>query len=153
MNKIIILLLALSFGFLSCNSEKKDDLQSIKSHVSRVEKIVSQFDSNVQSAIDNKNMNYIRLISKPVKDSCDMVLKQLETIDVSPNHEGVKKSAISYVSSMKQIVIAEEVYSTLTDSTAENIGNKIDLNLVLVSEKAKEDNVKYIKMLNELTAK
>lgn len=152
MNKYIISLIILSFLISSCKSEKEGNPENIKAQVDAVERIVNRFDHNVQSAIDNNNFSYIKLVSKTAIDSCNIKLNELKSVEVPSSLDNLKNSAISYIMTMKEIISAEEQYSNLTDLTSRLGASIMDEKLIKATEKAKNEHTKYLKLLNELSS-
>lgn len=152
MNKKYFISLITAFLFISCiPKDKKTNIKDIDEHVNAVERIIDRYDSNVQSAIDNKNFSYIKLVYKSALDSCSIKLDELKNIQVEPELDKLKESAVLYVTTLQEIITTEEAYLSLNDSTSLSSALSIDKKLGSVSEKAKKENEKYEAILKELT--
>ncbi len=149
---ILYFIIAASFIFCSCKSGNNNELQSIKTSVEDVERIVNRFDNNVQSAIDSKNFNYIKLVSRNAMDSTNIKLNELKTIKISSSLEDLRNAATSYIVALQEVITTEDAYSQLADSLSPAKAQEMDRNLLKISEKARNEHIKYTTILDELSS-
>jgi len=135
----------------SCGSDKKEELSDIKSSVESAERIVNRYDNNVQSAIESKNFDYIKIVSRSAMDSLAIITNQIISTPIPPSHEELKQAAISYVTALQNIIVAEEAYSELSDSITDREAEDMDHRLLLSSQKAREEQVKFANLLVTLS--
>jgi len=152
MNKFIFSCILFSLILFSCGNKSNENLQNIREAVESVESIVNTYDKNVQSAIDTKNFDYIKIVSKEAVISVDIYLEKLTSLQQNSPNDELIISAIAYIGALKEIIIAEELYSALTDTLSLEEGKRLDANLIQALEKAEMENSKYTAQIENLTA-
>jgi len=153
MNKLLLIFSIISFFFISCGSKKSNDFQEIKAPVEAVERIVHQYDNNVQSAIDSKNFNYIRSVSKSAIDSAQLKLEELKTADIDSEYEDLRQAAISYITAMQGVITAEQNYTKLNDRLSKADAKEMDSVLIRSLIHAKKEYALYMSILEKSSAK
>lgn len=144
MNKIIILCLFSISLLASCNlSLKKSEPDTIKEAVEAVERVVKRYDSNVQSAIDARNLRYISVVTGEAMDSVDINLNNLKALSENPSNKELLEAAIHYVESLRELILIEQEYSGLTDTLSVEAAKRMDNKFFQSSQKAQQAYSKY----------
>lgn len=151
MNKFILFCISFTLIFASCNFGNNKDLSNISILVDEAEVIINKYDNNVQSALDSKKYDYIKVVSKTAMDSSNVKVNNLKNLIISPPNEELRISAIAYIKSLQKIINAQEIYSTITDSTTTYAARDMDSNFLETVEHAKRMRDTYIAKLDALT--
>lgn len=134
--------------FCSCQKSKikenKED--TIKRSVANAEKIISKLDNNIQSAIDSKSFRYITIVASESQDSLGTILQNLQNLEVPENLILLKKTAAEYIQSLDDIILAEQNYSYLNDSTSAEKAQYIDNKLLQATTNSKRKFSEYKKI-------
>ncbi|HCO66855.1 MAG TPA: hypothetical protein DIT04_03740, partial [Dysgonomonas sp.] len=147
---IIIIYLFTILLLESCgSSENIGEISRIKKSVESVEILLSRYDSNVQSAIDTRNFGYISLVSQEAVDSADIVIEKLKIIAETSSNPELVYAAISYTEALREVMIAEEAYSALSESLSKKEARQIDNNFLESSKKAQQAYVRYSSLLKQ----
>lgn len=153
MNKIIIFCLFFVSLLSACNiTSKKSELTTVKESVESAERIVKRYDSNVQSAIDARSFKYISVVTKEAIDSTDINLNNLKKLLGKTSDKELLEAAISYVESLRELILVEEGYSKLADLPSVKEAQKLDNEFLLSSQKAQLAYTKYSSLLEALPA-
>jgi hypothetical protein len=147
-----LFVIASSFILLSCTPAKRDGFREIAESVEATENIISQYDVNVQSAIESRNFDYIKLVSQSAFDSSKEQLKKLETIKLPIEQIELRNAAIAYIVALQDIIRSGQEYEAINDSLTEKDAEELDTQMRHSAENAKFEYQKYINVLNHLSA-
>lgn len=147
MKNFLIFCTILCITFFSCRQDRKEELHEIKASVESAERIVNRYDNNVQSAIESKNFDYIKIVSRTAMDSLSSLSVKIINTPIPPSHEKAREYAISYITALQNVIVAEEAYSALSDALTDQEAEDMDHKLLLASQKAREEQVKYSNIL------
>lgn len=151
MNKFILFCISFTLIFASCKSGSNKDFSNISVLVDEAEVIINKYDNNVQSALDSKKYDYIKVVSQAAMDSSNVKINDLKNLIISPPTEELRISAIAYIKSLQKIINAQELYATITDTTSTNTAKDLDTNFRETIEHAKRMRETYTKQLNTLS--
>ena len=149
MNRIIIFFIFSIFLLASCNtaSKKESEHAAVKESVESVERIVKRYDNNVQSAIDARSFKYIPVVTKEAIDSTDVKLNNVKILSAKPPNKKLVDAAISYIESLRELILTEGGYSQLADSLSLDEAQEIDRLFSRSSQKAQQAYIKYSSLL------
>lgn len=151
MNKFILFCISFTIIFASCKSGNDKDFSNISVLVDEAEVIINKYDNNVQSALDSKKYDYIKVVSQAAMDSSNVKINDLKNLILSPSTEELRISAIAYIKSLQKIINAQELYTTITDTTSISTAKDLDANFRETVEHAKKMREAYAVKLNTLT--
>lgn len=133
----------------SCHlNTNKKDFSEITTLVDNIEIIVDKYDNNVQSALDSKKFDYINTVSKSAIDSSSIKLNELKNISVATDKQALLAAAIKYIESLQELISAEKLYSSMTDTTSIEIAEKIDNQNLAAINKVESSRLNYVENLN-----
>lgn len=151
MNKFILFCVSFTIIFASCKSGDNKDFSNISVLVDDAEVIINKYDNNVQSALDSKKYDYIKVVSQSAMDSSNVKVNDLKNLILSPSTEELRISAIAYIKSLQKIIKAQELYATISDTTSLETATDLDANFRETAEHAKRMRETYITQLNTLS--
>ena len=151
MNKFVFFCISVTFIFASCKSGDDKSFSNISVLVDEAEVIINKYDNNVQSALDSKKYDYIRVVSQSAMDSSNVKVNDLKNLILAPSSEELRISAIAYIKSLQKIIKAQEMYATITDTTSTHTASNLDANFRETIEHAKRMRDTYITQLTTLS--
>lgn len=151
MNKFILFCISFTLIFASCKPGSNKDFSNISILVDEAEVVINKYDNNVQSALDSKKYDYIKVVSQTAMDSSNVKINDLKNLIIPPPAEELRISAIAYIKSLQKIINAQEMYTTITDTTSTSTAKNLDSNFLETVEHAKRMRDTYVAKLNALT--
>lgn len=143
MKKYIFLCLIIIGALASCKSKNTNAIKSIISPVETAEMLVTKYDSNVLSALDNKKYNYIQVISKSALDSLNVRIYDLQNLVIDPQQEELRNAAVNYIQAMQAIISAESVYASIKDNSTDKTIELMDTKSKTAIDKTEQAYTKY----------
>ncbi|SHF39565.1 hypothetical protein [Dysgonomonas macrotermitis] len=144
MNKQLLCYLLIAGAIVSCKpKEQNNSYEAVVTIVDEAESIVDKYDSAVYLALENKKTDYIKILSKGAVDSTNLKLNDLKNLEIDPPNEDLRTSSINYIQALQKIVIAENTYASINDTTSIETAKKMDENVSKEINQAEQLRYKY----------
>ncbi|NDW17847.1 hypothetical protein D0T53_02810 [Dysgonomonas sp. 216] len=118
--KKFYLLFIVILGFSACETSPKQFNDTVMQNIQYSEKLVLTYDSIVDKALLTGNTEKIRIMSEDVSGEILMRIDEVKKLKPTVEGTNLKVAAISYLESMMEFVIAQKIYTNLTDSLTQD---------------------------------
>jgi len=124
--KKILYIFVLIIGLTACETSPKQFNEAVLNFVSDAEIKVNTFDANVQKAMSKDDAGKINLLAEETTNSLSARLEDIRNLNPASDGVDLKTSAISYIESLIDLVQAQKVYSSYTNTITEQEASSMD---------------------------
>ncbi len=89
----------------------------------------------------------VLIVTKEAIDSTDVKLNNVKILSAKPSNKKLVDAAISYIESLRELILTEGGYSQLADSLSLDEAQEIDRLFSRSSQKAQQAYIKYSSLL------